>query len=139
MRSRIRCLDAIWPGAILLAGLGIMASERTLLAQIASPNPQAPAQMPTAPTMPGSGRQNGPGSDESNNPMMRQLAEQQASKRNDMRQKVIVDDTARLLTLAQQLKQEADKGSKPSSASARKAEEIEKLAKTVKDKMREGQ
>ncbi len=91
--------------------------------------------------MPGTGRQNGPGEDDSNNPMMRQLAEQQAHKRNDMRQKLIVDDTAKLLTLAQQLKEEADKGGNSASSPnfARKAEEIEKLAKTVKDKMREGQ
>ena len=72
---------------------------------------------------------------------MRQLYQQQALKRADMRQKLIVDDTAKLLTLAEQLKQEADKGAlnKSSPALTRRVEEIEKLAKTVKDKMREGQ
>jgi len=72
---------------------------------------------------------------------MRQLYQQQALKRADMRQKLIVDDTAKLLTLAEQLKQEADKGTlnKSSATLTRKVEEIEKLAKTVKDKMREGQ
>ena len=58
-----------------------------------------------------------------------------------MRQKLIVDDTAKLLTLAQQLKEEAGRGTinKSSVAFTRKVEEIEKLARTVKDKMREGQ
>jgi len=79
-----------------------------------------------------------PGEDD---PMLRQFSQSQVMKRNDMRQKLIVADTARLVTLAQQLKDEADKGTinKTSPAFARKVEEIEKLAKTVKDKMREGQ
>ena len=79
--------------------------------------------------------------DESDNPMIRQLAEQQANKRNNMRQKLIVDDTAKLVNLAQQLKEEADKGgiNKSSATFARKVEEIERLARAVKDKMREGQ
>lgn len=139
MRSPLPSLDAIFPGAILFAGLSLWSGERPVAAQIAPP----PAPAPPSPGVPGSSRQGAPGMDDSNNnnPMMKQLAEQQAHKRNDMRQKLIVDDTARLLSLAQQLKEEADKGSvsKSSDAFARKVEEIEKLAKTVKDKMREGQ
>jgi hypothetical protein len=135
----MRCLDAILPGAILLAGLGFMAGERPASAQIAPPTPQVP-QQPSMPgtTRPGAGTE---GEDANRDPMMRQLAEQQAHKRADIRQKLIVDDTAKLLNLAQQLKEQADKGTidKSSSAFARKAEEIERLAKTVKDKMREGQ
>lgn len=137
MRSPIG-FDAILPGVILLAGLGVVAGEWTLAAQVAPPTSQIPAQ----PSYPGTGRPGlaGQGEDENNNSMMRQLNEQQANKRNDLRQKLIVDDTARLLTLAQQLKEEADKGRiSQSSGAARKVEEIEKLAKTVKDKMREGQ
>ena len=61
-------------------------------------------------------------------------------KRNTIRQQRIVDDTAKLLELAQQLKNEMDKNAKNSlSGSAKKAEEIERLAKGVKDKMRDGQ
>jgi hypothetical protein len=138
MRSPLRCLDAIWPSAILLAGLGLTFGERPLAAQVAPPPP-----VPTSPSIPGTARTGpgGQGEDESNNPMMRQLSEQQANRRNNLRQKVIVDDTARLLTLAQQLKEQTDKGRIEPSASdfARKLDEIEKLAKTVKDKMREGQ
>jgi hypothetical protein len=139
MRSPMRSLDAILPGAILLAGMGIMAGERPLAAQITP----STSQTPTAPSLPGAARPGLHGEDDNNNnnPMMRELYEQQAHKRNDMRQKLIVDDTARLLTLAQQLKQEADKGTlnTSSAALARKVEEIQRLAKTVKDKMREGQ
>jgi hypothetical protein len=132
----MRSFDAVLPAAILFAGLGVLAGERPLSAQ-------APSQSPTPPppVLPGTVRPNSRGDDESNDPLMRQLALQQAIKRNDQRQKLIVDDTARLLTLAQQLKEDADKGkvSQPSVASAKKAEEIERLARTVKEKMREGQ
>ena len=133
----MQSLDAILPGALLLAGLSFAARVLLVAAQVA---PLPPQQMPTSPSsLPGSARSNGPANDEGNDPLMRQLSEQQAHKRNDMRQKLIVDDTAKLVGLAQQLKEDADRGSKPSPASARKAEEIERLAKAVKDKMREGQ
>ena len=138
MRSP-RGLDAVLPGMILLAGLGVATGERPLAAQAAPPT----SQMPTAPSFPGTARPGAHtnGGDEDNNPMWKQLNEQQANKRNDIRQKLIVDDTARLLTLAEQLKAEADKGKigQSSGVFAKKVEEIEKLAKTVKDKMREGQ
>jgi len=134
MRSWMRFFGV----TILLVGLGLVAGERTESAQIAPPNQQAPT---TAPSIPGTTRPGNQGEDSSNDPMVRQMAEQQAHKRADMRQKLIVDDTAKLLNLAQQLKEQADKGTigRSSSTFARKAEEIERLAKTVKDKMREGQ
>jgi hypothetical protein len=132
----MRWLDAIFPGAIVLVGLGVAVGIRPFAAQVA---PSAPQMSP--PQTPLGSRSGVQGDNDDNMPMMRQLNEQQAMKRNDQRQKLIVDDTARLLTLAQQLKDEADKGSlnKSSPAFTRKVEEIEKLAKTVKDKMREGQ
>ncbi len=61
---------------------------------------------------------------------------QQAQRRNEERQKEIVNDTARLLTLTQQLKADLEKGSKDQASIAKKAEEIEKLAKSVKEKMK---
>ncbi|MBV8116090.1 MAG: hypothetical protein JO300_15205 [Silvibacterium sp.] len=139
MRTPLRSLDAILPGVVLLAGIGILAGARPFAAQIAPPATQT---APTAPSLPGAARPGLHGEDDNNNnPLMRQLYQQQALKRADMRQKLIVDDTAKLLTLAEQLKQEADKGTlnKSSATLTRKVEEIEKLAKTVKDKMREGQ
>jgi hypothetical protein len=64
--------------------------------------------------------------------------EQQAIKRNTQRQQDIVSDTAKLLDLAQQLKDEVDKSRKDqmSVSVIKKAEEIEKLAKAVKEKMK---
>ena len=63
---------------------------------------------------------------------------QQAIRRNTQRQQDIVNDTAKLLLLAQQLKDEVDKSRKDqlSVSVVKKAEEIEKLAKSVKEKMK---
>lgn len=59
-------------------------------------------------------------------------------ERNQQRQKAIVDDTAQLLDLAQQLKAAVDKSDKDqlSLKVIDTAAEIEKLAKTVREKMR---
>ena len=135
MRSPLRWLDAILPGAIFL-GLILVAGERPLAAQtLPSSSPQTPAQSP----LPSAARPGVNGETDDNSPMLRQMNEQQAMKRNDARQKLIVNDTARLVNLAQELKDAADKGTINKSNAAHKVEEIEKLAKAVKDKMREGQ
>ncbi|HTW48849.1 MAG TPA: hypothetical protein VMD92_12925 [Acidobacteriaceae bacterium] len=62
-------------------------------------------------------------------------------ERNTLRQQQIVDETNQLLDLAKQLKAAVDKSSKDqlSLAVVNTAAEIEKLAKNVKDKMRDGQ
>ena len=66
------------------------------------------------------------------------LQEQQANSRNVDRQKKLQADTERLLTLATQLKEEVDKTDKNtlSLEVIKKADEIEKLAKSVKDRMK---
>jgi erythromycin esterase-like protein len=63
-----------------------------------------------------------------------------AKSRNKQRQQQLVADTVKLLDLATQLKDDVDKSNKDtlSLEVVRKAEEIEKLAKTVKEKMRNG-
>jgi hypothetical protein len=68
------------------------------------------------------------------------MTEKMLRDRNVMRQKEIVDETNQLLDLAQKLKDAVDKTSKDqlSLDVVRKAEEIEKLAKDVKTKMRDG-
>ena len=73
------------------------------------------------------------------NPMAKRMSVEQAAKRNDLRQKEIVNDTAKLLQLSQELKAEVDKSTKNtlSVSVVKKAEEIEKLAKSVKQKMRD--
>jgi hypothetical protein len=66
------------------------------------------------------------------------MEEQQARSRNGERQKKLVEDTARLLSLVEDLKhqiEQADKDGQPADIT-KKAEEIEKLAKSVKDRMR---
>lgn len=70
--------------------------------------------------------------------MSRHAAVLQAQKRNELRQQDIVKDTTKLLTLAQELKEEVDKSNKDqmSMSVIKKAEEIEKLAKSVKEKMK---
>ena len=63
---------------------------------------------------------------------------QQAQRRNDQRQQDIVNDTAKLLKLTEQLKTEVEKSNKDQTSAAmmKKAEEIEKLARAVKEKMK---
>lgn len=62
----------------------------------------------------------------------------QAKARNDDRQKQLVADTNKLLKLATELKAEVDKTNKDvlSVDVIKKADEIEKLAKSVKDRMK---
>ncbi len=68
------------------------------------------------------------------------MAEQMAIARNAQRQKQIVSESARLLVLAQNLNADVNKSNKDelSISVVKEAEEIEKLAKSIKDKMRYG-
>jgi nitric oxide reductase activation protein len=70
--------------------------------------------------------------------MGQHIEERMAERRNEERQKLLVADTDRLLALAQQLKAEVDKSSKDqlSIDVVKRAEQIEKLAHSVKEKMR---
>ncbi len=69
---------------------------------------------------------------------MRRAQEEAAKQRNLDRQKRLVADTDKLLQLAQELKTEVDKSNKDtlSVTVVKKAEEIEKLAKSVKERMK---
>jgi hypothetical protein len=71
-------------------------------------------------------------------PLAHRVEERMAERRNEERQKALVADTDRLLALAQQLKVEVDKSNKDmlSVEVVRRAEQIEKLAHSVKEKMR---
>lgn len=66
------------------------------------------------------------------------LEQDQAKMRNLDRQKKLVDDTAKLVSLANELKVEVDKSNKDTMSLdvIRKADEIEKLARSVKEKMK---
>jgi hypothetical protein len=80
---------------------------------------------------------------DANTQMQMQQQKQQATKKNFdaanvERKKQIADDSARLLKLATELKAEVDKTTKDtlSIGVIRKAEEIERLAHAVKEKMK---
>ena len=64
--------------------------------------------------------------------------EQQEKLRNNDRQKRLVADTDKLLVLATDLKAQVDKSNKDtlSVGVIKKAEEIEKLARSVKERMK---
>lgn len=66
------------------------------------------------------------------------MQEQLADRRNSERQKQLMADTEKLFQLAQQLRDEVAKSNKDqlSIPVVKKSEEIEKLAKSVKEKMR---
>ena len=68
------------------------------------------------------------------------MLREMAKERNVLRQKEIIDDTNQLLDLAQQLKAAVDKTNKDrlSLSVVHTAAQIEKLAKAVEKKMREG-
>jgi hypothetical protein len=67
-----------------------------------------------------------------------EIQAQQARSRNSDRQKQLVQDTDKLLALATQLKQDVDKTNKDvlSVDVIKKADEIEKLAHSVKERMK---
>jgi hypothetical protein len=69
---------------------------------------------------------------------MTKMEAEQAKMRNTDRQKQLVDDTQKLLSLANELKAEVDKSTKDTMSLdvIRKADEIEKLAHNVKEKMK---
>ena len=91
------------------------------------PQSQQPQQTPLS-----------PGISEPDGPLNPQLEHDQAKMRNLDRQKQLVADTERLLNLANELKTEVDKSNKDTLSLdvIKKADEIEKLAHTVKEKMK---
>ncbi len=70
--------------------------------------------------------------------MARGMETHMAERRNSERQKTLVADTDKLLALAQQLKADVDKSNKDTLSLdvVKRAEQIEKLARSVKEKMR---
>ena len=102
------------------------------------------AQMPSAqaPQLPAS---QGPGGSppfdsapDPNDPMVRQRMEKMEKARNTQRQEQLQRDTDKLFDLAKELKDQVDKSNKDTLSIdvVKKAAEIEKLAKSVKDRMR---
>jgi type VI protein secretion system component VasF len=76
--------------------------------------------------------------DEGPGPAQQKALQDQQEKRHAARQQELVADAEKLLKLATELKIEVDKSNKDtlSVTVIKKSEEIEKLAKSVKDKMK---
>ena len=91
----------------------------------------ATANRPQQPSMPSL-------TDPDHTPLDQQLEQDQAKIRNLERQKQLISDTQKLLALANQLKVAVDKSSKDTLSVdvIKKADEIEKLAHQVKQKMK---
>jgi succinate dehydrogenase/fumarate reductase flavoprotein subunit len=88
---------------------------------------------PSIPSAPGFGEPPNPA-----DPMQRQQQQRMEKARNVDRQKQLEQDTDKLLALAKELKEEVSKSNKDTLSIdvVKKAAEIEKLAKSVKDRMR---
>ena len=116
-----------------LSALLLLAACAASLSAHAQQN-QAPS--PPVPTLPGVSANPTPAED----PTLHRMAEQMAIKRSAQRQQQIVSDSARLLALAQKLSADVSKSDKNelSISVVKDAGEIEKLAKSIKDKMRDG-
>jgi len=73
-----------------------------------------------------------------NDPLGGRMEEQQARSRNSDRQKRLVSDTDKLVVLVKELKNQVETSDKPLQPGdvGKRAEEIEKLAKSVKDRMK---
>lgn len=111
-----------------------------VLFSIVSVMPVAHAQQTTTtPSTPSLPHIRGPES-ETAGPLEGRMAEQMAIARNAQRQKQIISESNRLLVLAQNLNADVNKSNKDelSISVVKEAEEIEKLAKSIKDKMRYG-
>jgi len=126
-----RTATSIWSARLLSL---ILALAFTALASHAQ-QPAPPTRQPSI-SADGAGLEANPRDPEQAH-MMREMSKD----RNNLRQKEIVDDTNQLSDLVKQLKDAVDKSSKDqlSLSVVNTAAEIEKLAKSIKEKMRDGQ
>ncbi len=132
----MKILRAATMGTLLLTGTsGLMSGQRggggTTQTPMQNPVPLA-GQSGMGGIAPIEGRNGAP------DPLGPRMQEQQAKSRNSDRQRRLVEDTDRLLALAADLQKQMGNTNKDalSADMVRKAEEIEKLAKSVKDRMK---
>lgn len=114
-----------------LAAVVLLAMSGTLgVSQVGSAAQRPSPLDPSRPTDPNRG----------DDPFSGRMADQLARGRNSERQKRLIADTDRLLNLATELKQQVDRTDKNmlSVDVVKKADEIEKLAHSVKEKMKGG-
>jgi hypothetical protein len=121
--------------ALALLALLTMTARSGMLQQAPSP-PGGTSTRAPSPQSPG--MSNEPGMDDNQDPAMVEFQRRQAMMRNAERQKDLVKDTQKLYDLASQLKDEVAKTNKDTMSIdvIKKADEIEKLAKSVSNKMK---
>jgi nitric oxide reductase activation protein len=117
-------------GSVLVAACSVSVSGGQM-------SPQQPLGSPTH-QMPGMPSKPGAAEPEDPNPLDANRAQQQEKMRNNDRQKRLVADTDKLLVLATDLKAQVDKSTKDTLSVdvIKKADEIEKLAHSVKERMK---
>jgi hypothetical protein len=126
-RAPLRGAGALASCLVLLLGAGLLVGAGGQMIP-----PQQPLPPPSQPGAWGDGSN-------SRDPMVRRQEEKMEQARNVYRQQQLVKDTDRLLALATELKTEVDKTNKDilSVDVIKKADQIEKLAKSVKEKMKQ--
>jgi hypothetical protein len=126
-----------------LFAAGLIAANAVLFGQIPQdPSlPSPPSLVPPSGSLAGRGTP-GSGPDASQDPMLRHAMEQAAKQRIIERQHKMVADTDRICALAQELNETINQrggkggGEAVSAATLKKMDEIEKLARGVRDRMR---
>ena len=120
------------PVLMVIAVTALLGFEVTARSQMPG---QQPSQYPGQPR-PMDGVRNSDSEPETS--IERQEQSKLAEKRNEERQAQLVQETARLFDLAKELKEQVGKTNKDvlSIDVVKKADEIEKLAKSVRDKMK---
>ena len=128
-------MRGLWMAAFLGAVLVIAPSVGAAKAQQSTGQTGQTSGVGKAPTLQ---PLDGDHPDDANDPMLAQQRAGRARALADERQKHIVDETAKLLQLATELKAAVDKSNKNelSLDVIRKADDIEKLAHDVKQRMR---
>jgi hypothetical protein len=126
----MKMLRIAMTGAVLAAAFSMSVSGGQM--------PQQPPLGPPTRQMPGQQRPGIASPEDDTNPLNASRAEQQERMRNSDRQKRLVADTDKLLALATDLKAQVDKSNKDtlSVEVIKKADEIEKLAHSVKERMK---
>ena len=124
----MRILRVAMIGVVLTTACSVRVSGGQTFPQV--PGSKQGQQMPGMP-----GRNGNPAEPD---PMDPHRAEQQEKLRNNDRQKRLVADTEKLLVLATDLKAQVDKSTKDTLSVdvIKKADEIEKLAHSVKERMK---
>jgi len=120
-------LFSAWFILLCLIVSGVTSGRTQQASQLPNPIGQQPPRVPF-----------GQQQDTNQDPAARHAQEEAGKLRNVERQNRLVADTNKLVQLAQELKTEVDKSNKDmlSVSVVKKAEEIEKLAKSVKERMK---